>query len=168
MSLEETPGGRHPSWLRTGDSAGGRWVASRVVSLVRPWFDAAIGNLPEKTRLWDAHTHTGQKDPDGVTGTAERLIEKLRGAAHSGAVVSTNQDPNGYGEANDRILTEAENSEGALIPFLRVDRNEGAAAAVEVERSLNRGHGLGRRAPPLPVNDQEGQSESADFLSYIP
>ncbi len=118
----------------------GRWVASRVVSLVRPWFDAAIGNLPENTRLWDAHTHTGQKDPDGVTGTAERLIEKLRGAAHSGAVVSTNQDPNGYGEANDRILTEAENSEGALIPFLRVDPNEGAAATVEVARSLDRGH----------------------------
>jgi predicted TIM-barrel fold metal-dependent hydrolase len=110
------------------------------MDLVRPWFDAALALLPDGAQLWDAHTHTGENDPDGVRGTAPRLIEKLQSTGHAGAVVTASHDPSGYPAANDRVLEEARRSGGMLVPFLRVDPKLGAAAAAEVTRSLDRGH----------------------------
>ena len=110
------------------------------MDLVRPWFDAARALIPEGAVLWDAHTHTGQNDPDGVVGTAPRLIDKLQSTGHAGAVVTTSHDESGYPAANDRVLDEAQRSGGMLIPFLRVDPNLGATATTEVVRSLDSGH----------------------------
>ncbi|NNC41465.1 MAG: amidohydrolase family protein [Acidimicrobiia bacterium] len=110
------------------------------MDLVRPWFEAARALIPEGAVLWDAHTHTGQNDPDGVLGTAWRLIDKLQSTGHAGAVVTTSHDPDGYPAANDRVLDEAQRSGGMLIPFLRVDPNLGTTAAHEVVRSLDGGH----------------------------
>lgn len=93
-----------------------------------------------------------------MTGTAERLIEKLRAAGHSGAVVTTSMDPSGYRQANDRVLDEAEESGGLLTPFLRVDPHEGAGALAEIERSLARGHRgikLHPRADRFALGDPE-------------
>ena len=90
--------------------------------------------------MWDAHTHTGHNDPDGVDGTPGRLLKKLAAARQAGAVLMTNQDPNGYAAANDRILGEAAASDGRLVPFLRIDPKTGAAAITEVQRSLAAGH----------------------------
>lgn len=104
------------------------------------WHSAARALLPEDIEIWDAHTHTGHKDPDGVTGTAAELLAKLSEADQAGAVVMTNQDPTGYPSANDRILEEAKASSGRLIPFLRVDPGRGRDAVAEVERSLDAGH----------------------------
>ncbi len=104
------------------------------------WHDHAVRHLPAGAAVWDAHTHTGDGDPDGVVGTASRLIEKLDRAGHTGAVVMTNQDPAGYSGANDRILREAQESGDRLIPLLRVDPRRGSEALAEAERSLDAGH----------------------------
>ncbi len=103
------------------------------------WHRAAASLLPPGTEVWDAHTHTGDQDPDRTEITATELLERLDAAGHAGAVVMTNRDPGGYPPANDRILAEAETSDGRLVPFLRVDPNVDDAIA-EVERSLDAGH----------------------------
>lgn len=110
------------------------------MDLIEAWHFAATRLLPEPAAVWDAHTHTGDRDPDGVRGTAQRLIEKLDTAGQAGAAIMTNQDPTGYGDANDRILAEASGSADRLVPFLRVDPRLGAEAVAEAERSLAAGH----------------------------
>ena len=42
--------------------------------------------------------------------------------------------------ANDRILREASESDGRLVPFLRVDPRRGGEATAEARRSLDAGH----------------------------
>lgn len=110
------------------------------MDVMRAWFETAAARLPGGSEVWDAHTHTGQHDPDGVRGTADRLVEKLTEAGHAGAVVMTNRDLGGYSAPNDRILAEAETAGGRLIPFLRVDPRLGREAIEEADRSLDAGH----------------------------
>ena len=96
------------------------------------WHTAALSLLPEGSPVWDGHTHTGVRDPDGVAGTPQSLLEKLSVAGHAGAAVMTNQDPDGYRVANDRgnpgAWTAAEggwdtpsssNEKAAQAPFSR-------------------------------------------------
>ncbi len=108
------------------------------MDLLSAWYDASTAALPE-VDIWDAHTHTGANDPDGVVGTADRLLDLLADAGHRGAVVMTSQEPGGYPPANDRILAEAEASGGRLIPFCRVDPTLGSDAVAELERSVTAG-----------------------------
>ena len=103
------------------------------------WHDAAAAQLPPSTTVWDAHTHTGAADPDGFTNTPEALLEALDRAGHAGAVFTTSADPLGYRLHNDRILEEAAQSDGRLIPFLRIDPKDSSAAG-EAKRSLDAGH----------------------------
>lgn len=110
------------------------------MDITRVWFETAAADLPEQAAVWDAHTHTGDRDPDGVTESARALIAKLDEAGHRGAVVMTSRDLTGYPDANDRILAEAADSDGRLIPFLRVDPGKRHEAVEEAERSLDRGH----------------------------
>lgn len=51
----------------------------------------------------------------------------------------SSMEPHGYPAANDRILKEAANSDGRLIPFLRVNPNLGSEAVAEAERCLSLG-----------------------------
>jgi uncharacterized protein len=99
--------------------------------LLMPWVEA----LPEFD-YFDAHTHTGANDPDGFGITAEQLLEAL-GLVNARAVFFTMHEPDGYTDANDRVLAEAEASDGRLVPFCRVDPN--ADGAAEAERCLERG-----------------------------
>jgi hypothetical protein len=110
------------------------------VDILTAWHDAACSLLPHDAEVWDAHTHSGKTDPDGVSGDSDRLLAKLSTAGQAGAVVMTNQDTTGYPRANDRIASEAAVSEGRLLPFLRVDPRLGDAAVAEAERSLDAGH----------------------------
>lgn len=105
----------------------------------RAWHDAARELLPPGIEVWDAHCHTGDADPDGVTGTADELLVRLDRVGHAGAVIMTSRDQGGYPPANDRVLAEAAASGGRLIPFARVDPHRPDAAA-EAERSLAAGH----------------------------
>ncbi len=99
--------------------------------LLLPWVEA----LPAFD-YFDAHTHTGENDPDGFGATAAELLDALS-LVDARAVVFTMHEPDGYPEANDRVVAEAEASDGRLVPFCRVDPNAGAVA--EAERSLARG-----------------------------
>lgn len=108
------------------------------MDLLTAWHDASMEGLPDLD-VWDAHTHTGANDPDGVVGTARALLVQLDEAGHRGAVVMTSQEPHGYPPANDRILREAVEADGRIIPFCRVDPTLGAAALAELERCIELG-----------------------------
>jgi len=99
--------------------------------LLLPWVEA----LPSFD-YFDAHTHTGENDPDGFGATAAELLEALS-PLDGRAVVFTMHEPAGYGAANDRVIAEAEASEGRLVAFCRIDPAAGGVA--EAERSLARG-----------------------------
>lgn len=107
--------------------------------ILSQWYEAMRSALPPTTAIWDAHTHTGDTDPDGFTNTADALVAALDRAGQAGAVVCTSADPLGYRLHNDRILSEATASGGRLIPFLRIDPTASDALG-EVERSLDAGH----------------------------
>jgi len=96
-----------------------------------PWVEALPG-----FDYFDAHTHTGENDPDGFGASAGELLDALA-LVNARAVVFTMHEPGGYTEANDRVIAEAEASEGRLVPFCRVDPN--ADGAAEAERALARG-----------------------------
>src|SRR5687767_4339480 len=96
-----------------------------------PWIKA----LPD-VDYFDAHTHTGSDDPDGYRISAEQLLEALA-VVDARAVVFTMHEPGGYPAANDRVIAEAEASDGRLVPFCRLDPNDDPIA--EAERCLARG-----------------------------
>ena len=103
--------------------------------LARPWFEALADHLGGAP-LFDAHTHTGQDDPDGFRCTAAELTAALEMIDTRG-VVFTMHEPDGYPAANDRVLAEAAASEGRLVPFCRLD--PAAGPVEEAERCLARG-----------------------------
>jgi predicted TIM-barrel fold metal-dependent hydrolase len=106
-----------------------------VDALLHPWWDrlqADYGELP----LYDAHTHVGADDPDGVKQTAEELLAALA-RADARAVVFPMQEPAGYPPANDRVLQAAADSDGRLVAYCRVDPHDSALA--EARRCLDAG-----------------------------
>lgn len=104
--------------------------------LLRPWFDRLVADLGG-LELFDVHTHTGQNDPDGLHGTAPQLLDALAAAGGGRAVVFTLHEPGGYAQANDRVLAEAREAGGRLVPFCRLDPRDGPAR--EAERCLDAG-----------------------------
>jgi predicted TIM-barrel fold metal-dependent hydrolase len=103
--------------------------------LISPWREALDEVLPDLD-LFDAHTHTGSNDPDGMRQSAEQLLEALD-RARARAVVFTMHEPDGYSAANDRVIAEAEASGGRLVPYCRLDPRDDPVR--EAERSLARG-----------------------------
>ena len=99
--------------------------------MLLPWVRA----LPD-VDVFDAHTHTGANDPDGFGVTAEELVDALA-LIDARAVVFTMKEPDGYPDANDRVIAEAEASGGRLVPFCRLDPHDDPVA--EAERCLARG-----------------------------
>ena len=99
--------------------------------LLLPWVEA----LPSFD-YFDAHTHTGANDPDGFGVTAAELLEALQ-LVNGRAVFFTMHEPGGYTDANDRVIAEAEESGGRLVPFCRIDPN--ADGVAEAARCLERG-----------------------------
>ena len=87
---------------------------------------------------FDAHTHIGQNDPDGVKATADEILECLDVARQSRALLFAMHEPSGYQPANDAVLAACAASGGRLVPLARVAPNaEGALA--EAERCLRAG-----------------------------
>jgi hypothetical protein len=107
-----------------------------MASLVRPWFDLTRQQIPG-VELFDAHTHLGQNDPDGMSQTPEQLLGLLTAAGARGAFVFPMHEPEGYPAANDMVIEAAAQSDGLLTPFCRVDPHNGALA--EAERALAAG-----------------------------
>src|SRR5215217_5608350 len=106
-----------------------------VDAVMRPFWDrllAAYGPLP----LFDAHTHIGADDPDGVRQSPDELLTLLA-HADARAAVFPMHEPAGYPPANDRVLEAAARSDGRLIAYCRVDPRDDAVA--EARRCLDAG-----------------------------
>ncbi len=114
-------------------------VRIRVVnlsSLIRPWFALTLEQVP-RLELFDAHTHLGQNDPDGMSQTLAQLLDVLGAARARGAFVFPMHEPDGYRPANDMVIAAARESGGLLTPFCRV--KPGVDALAEAERALAAG-----------------------------
>ena len=102
--------------------------------------------LPEGTMWFDAHTHTGQNDPDGMKATGDEILALLDTTGHAQALVFSTMEPDGYPPANDRVIAEAAASGGRLHPLARLDPHDSPVA--EAERCLDAG---ARRAQAPPA-----------------
>jgi uncharacterized protein len=104
-----------------------------------PLYERALDRAGVPLEFFDAHTHLGQNDPDGVKGTAEDVLGGLDRAGHRRALIFAMQEPEGYPAANDAALSAAAASGGRLLALARLDPNTGDAALAEAERCLAAG-----------------------------
>jgi uncharacterized protein len=126
--------------------------------LVKPWAEVLRAGVPG-IELFDAHTHIGENDPDGMRQSAEELLATLELANARGAFVFPMHEPDGYPPANDKVLEAARRSDGLLVPFCRVNPHDGAVA--EAERCLQagaRGIKLHPRAEAFTLDHPEVRS----------
>lgn len=105
-------------------------------SLLLPWTEVVLEQVPG-LELFDAHTHIGHNDPDGMHQSADELADGLRLAGARGAFVFAMHEPEGYPPANDAVLEAARHSDGLLIPFCRVNPHDDPLP--EAERSISAG-----------------------------
>jgi predicted TIM-barrel fold metal-dependent hydrolase len=87
---------------------------------------------------FDAHTHIGHNDPDGVSATPEEILEGLDEAGHRRALLFAMHEPGGYRDANDAVLAACAASGGRLFALGRVSPHAEDAVA-EAERCLRAG-----------------------------
>ncbi|HWE11223.1 MAG TPA: amidohydrolase family protein [Solirubrobacteraceae bacterium] len=105
-----------------------------IVSLIEPWAQLMREQVPG-LELFDAHTHLGQNDPDGMSQTLEELMQVLASTDARGAFVFPMHEPDGYSTANDMVIEAAARSDGLLTPFCRINPHS-AGAVAEAERAL--------------------------------
>lgn len=96
-----------------------------------------VRRLVGELELFDAHTHLGEHDPDGMRQSLPELLAVLHQASARGAFVFPMHEPDGYRQANDMVLAAAAESDGMLVPFCRVNPHDGALA--EARRALDAG-----------------------------
>lgn len=104
-----------------------------------PFLAEAQRLLPENAQIIDAHTHLGL-DEDGRSLDLPGLLGMLDSAGASRACVFPLHDPErrpSYSVPNDRVLRWAQESEGRLTPFCRLDPSE--SPVEEGERCLAAG-----------------------------
>jgi hypothetical protein len=64
-------------------------------------FGPLLREAPVAGATWfDAHTHMGQCDPDGVKGTPEEILQGLQDAGHAHALLFAMHEPDGYAGPN--------------------------------------------------------------------
>jgi predicted TIM-barrel fold metal-dependent hydrolase len=107
-----------------------------IGALLKPWIDIIFEQVPG-LELFDAHTHLGENDPDGMRQSPDELLAILEMSSARGAFVFPMHEPDGYPPANDMVLAAARNSDGLLVPFCRVNPHD--SALKEAERSLAAG-----------------------------
>jgi predicted TIM-barrel fold metal-dependent hydrolase len=105
-------------------------------TVTRPWFDA-VRRQAGCPKLFDAHTHLGHNDPDGFKQAPAELEAVLDAAGAIGCFVFPMHEPDGYPEANDRVLAIAAAAGPRFVPFCRV--NPFADAPAEARRALAAG-----------------------------
>jgi uncharacterized protein len=108
-----------------------------ITAFMAPWVAQMREQIPG-LELFDAHTHLGQNDPDGMSQTPEELLAVLDAADARGAFVFPMHEPDGYPPANDMVIEAAAHAGGLLTPFCRVSPNGGHAVR-EAERALDKG-----------------------------
>ena len=107
-----------------------------LVEALQPWSEIVLDQLPG-VELFDAHTHLGENDPDGMRQSPAELIAGLELAGARGAFVFPMHELDGYRAANDMVIEAARQSGGLLIPFCRVNPHDDPVA--EAERALANG-----------------------------
>jgi uncharacterized protein len=130
---------------------------SRALELVEQWEAELRALLPDGADIFDAHLHLGH-DIDGMVGDYDALEDLMRRYGVSRAFMFCLDEPDrhpAFRAANDRTLAFAERSNGRLIPFLRLDLNEGPVE--EARRCLAlgaRGIKLHPRAQGFTATDE--------------
>ncbi|MGH3116887.1 MAG: amidohydrolase family protein [Gaiellales bacterium] len=113
--------------------------------------------LPDGAEIFDAHVHLGN-DIDGFSGQYEELERIMDTYGMSRAFMFCMDEPDrepAFRAPNDRTLEFAERSAGRLIPYVRLDMNEGPIE--EAIRCLDRGARgikLHPRAQRFLLNDE--------------
>ncbi len=107
-----------------------------LLAAFTPWADVVRDQVPD-LELFDAHTHLGTNDPDGMKQTPQELLRVLEVAQARGAFVFPMHEPDGYPPANDLVIEVAGRSEGKLVPFCRLDPNDSPVG--EAQRCLEAG-----------------------------
>ncbi len=108
-----------------------------IASFMAPWVAQMREQIPG-VELFDAHTHLGQNDPDGMSQTLEELLAVLHAADARGAFVFPMHEPDGYPPANDMVIeaaAHARRSAHAVLPREPQRRRR----ITEAERALDRG-----------------------------
>jgi predicted TIM-barrel fold metal-dependent hydrolase len=129
----------------------------RAQRLMAQWDEELRRELPEGAEIFDAHTHLGT-DIDGMVGVYEDLERGMEKYGISRAFVFCLDEPDrhpGFQAGNDRTLEFARQSEGRLIPFVRLDLAEDPIG--EATRCLDlgaRGIKLHPRAQKFLLNDE--------------
>jgi predicted TIM-barrel fold metal-dependent hydrolase len=100
-----------------------------------PWLERLCDEVPG-VELFDAHTHIGSNDPDAHRCSGQELVERLD-QIDARAIVFPMHEPDGYPQANDMVIAEAEASGGRLLPFCRLD--PAAGPLKEARRALDAG-----------------------------
>jgi predicted TIM-barrel fold metal-dependent hydrolase len=103
--------------------------------LLRPWFTCLIDELPG-CRVFDAHTHVGDKDPSGFSSTWEELLAAVD-AVNGRAVVFPMSETEGYRAVNLACADAASRSGGRLTAFARITPDEVKDGVLE--EALNAG-----------------------------
>src|SRR3954451_21204709 len=110
-----------------------------VDGILSPWWNRLQTEYGELD-LYDAHTHVGADDPDGVKQSPGELLTALA-RARARAVVFPMHEPAGYPPANGRVVAAAAGSDARLVAYCRVDPHDDAVA--EARRCLDAGaHGI--------------------------
>src|SRR3954447_18662090 len=106
-----------------------------IDAILRPWWDSIVAAHGPLT-LFDAHTHIGFNDPDGMKQSPQELIDVMT-RADARAVVFPMHEPEGYPDPNDIAIETAASSDGRLVSFCRLDPRDHPAA--EARRCLDAG-----------------------------
>jgi predicted TIM-barrel fold metal-dependent hydrolase len=129
----------------------------RAERLLETWSDQARADLPADVEIFDAHVHLGD-DIDGMSGRREELLGVMDEYGVGRAFMFCLDEPDrhpGFRAPNDRTLADAAQSGGRLIPFVRLDLNEGPIE--EATRGLDaggRGIKLHPRAQKISLQDK--------------
>lgn len=136
---------------------------SLYADALAPFLAEAERLRPPDAEVIDAHTHLGL-DEDGRSLTLSQLIEQLDAAAARRACVFPLHDPErrpSYRLPNDRVLGWADESDGRLVPFCRLDPSEDPLA--EAERCL----AAGARGIKLHPRAQEFVFDGAEMADVF-
>ncbi|HSO01954.1 MAG TPA: amidohydrolase family protein [Gaiellaceae bacterium] len=101
-------------------------VLRRSQDLLETFEGIVRAELPEDVEIFDAHTHLGL-DIDGMRGELDELLRIQRAHRIARSFVFCLDEPDrhpGFRAPNDRTLALAAQSDGELIPFVRLDLTE--------------------------------------------
>ena len=134
-------GGRGgPSRRPASTKVGGHPCPSTAATTTPVWSPStSTGRAWLGEAAWfDAHTHIGHNDPDGRKATPDEILGGLDAARQHRALVFAMHEPDGYREANDRVLAAAAASGGRLQALARISPHDPDALA-EARRCLQAG-----------------------------